>query len=1002
MKYNNKTKKIILGLSTFSLSLVPILGCIPIDVSYKNDSTLNLNTSSYSSINYDDLITKEILKKIIKGNNYIEGSQSASIIHAEQSLHNKPNEVKQRPTGTMSFKYNPYIINATKPHNLGDLFAILNSNQTNTLRYDISGYELSVDRKYIGNVIFVPMYANKISFTRRPVSFQDKPSIMVPDNEKQMLSNPINVEKNGFANLFKYKSDNMYFIGQNQDPFVDVDTRRSCGSATCSHNIIDWVQITCGIVLGGVIGLGASLITNIGPIYESIVTGNIGGVIIPLITGFVGGAITGVSMAVGGLQGDASGECATLCSIINVYNNQNIYNDRKEKNIGIINSFDFGKIFDFKNVNSFYNSSDNPVWKKQNLKLGFNDDVMLSIKYLSDYANLYNEIQINKDKLLSTTSGKYSLIENEVNELIFGRKSSPERIANLIESFVKYTKYNNENEIVTIINKECNQEELPIFNTYRECGATIPNDIKDWGFVYDVALPQYLSHDILCDIEYNGSKAQAVKLWDHKTGFQNIDFESRNNSNISNIKMSNMRFSNLDKSTYTGLSIENYFDDQDNIIKGYGIVSYYLAYRADARNVASIDLNKDEEFIELPLNKFLISKKDPIKNGVINNNTNEMNNKNEVKDLLNKGCITSDSKPLFNNIYELNKGREFSNWEQAKDEFFINGNSINNDLKEQTNSDVYYEPNNTKGYFYAILEIDNFNFNDKLDWVSGDFTTKVRNLLLSSNSLVPLEKSNSIDQYFLARLKTNKISKVMNSKIINQDEIISSYKDPTNWEKSSLLFSETGEPVYIWDKTKKINVEFDSIRVECENRQEAIEMLYDSNYNKLNDYSIVSREIVGYDIDDEDEIDYSSPIYEYELNAKYTFNFDNEFNQYVLSEVSPLRTYNNKISIQTSLDNFNDFLNNENEYQGKYQLQTSWVKKDAISGNGKEIENGVINMNSNNSFNSSSKDKSLVLEILGGTLGTLAIITPFIVFITIRKHKKNLNTKENDNTSTSK
>ncbi len=47
----------------------------------------------------------------------------------------------------MSFSYKPYMISSKRPNNLNDLLSVLNSSQKKTLKYDISGYKLSVDRK---------------------------------------------------------------------------------------------------------------------------------------------------------------------------------------------------------------------------------------------------------------------------------------------------------------------------------------------------------------------------------------------------------------------------------------------------------------------------------------------------------------------------------------------------------------------------------------------------------------------------------------------------------------------------------------------------------------------------------------------------------------------------------------------------------------------------------------------------------------------------------------
>lgn len=973
MKFKKLTINTITSLSIATLAVLPIVGAIPVNkISKEIPKEFNIqNNKKRNRINDSELASEIIANAKVDRN--IVGSQKATIIHSEQSYHNTPNNVTNPPTGRMSFSYKPYMISSKRPNNLNDLLSVLNSSQKKTLKYDISGYKLSVDKKYIGNVVIVPMYADAIEFTRRSVTFEDTPTIMIPEHQHSLLDTKILPIQNGFASISNYKSNDMHFMGMNLDPFVDTHTKTSCGAALCSHNIIDWVQITTGILLGGVIGGGLGLITNPGPVIGSILTGNIAGVIIPLITGAITSAISAVIAAVGGLQGEASGKCSTLSSVINVYNTQNIYNDKQEKEVGLINSFDFTNIFSFQNVNNFYNSSTSPVWNSQDLSLGFNKDIVTAMKYLSDYASLYKGIKEDNDKLMTITNGKYGDIANKIDKLIFSRKTSPDDIQWMIEKFVSLCEVGQEQSVVNEINSKLNNQELTIFEKYREAGAEIPSDINDWGFVYDVALPSYLQNDILCDIQYNGSEQQTIKLWDSQTGFQDIQIQSRENSNIANIKLSNMRFANLDSQTYTGLSVENCFKDQENVIKGFGFVDYYLLYRSDARNVSTTNFDREAKNMELPIGKYLLSKLDPINNGVIHPTTYEINNIEEINEFVRNQYIGSDNLPLFDATYSLEIGQNFSNWEKAKDKFRINGMNAENDLKKPTNTDICYRPRLDKGLFYTILEIKNFNDNDNLSYVQGDFTASVREKLLNSDSIIPLEKHGISSQFFLARMKTDKITSIKDAKIVNTKEIEEFYLRDENWVQSDIIFNiEHGKFVYIWDDAKTIEVKFEPITFKCEIEEDALELLYSSKYNKLLDNKLVTKEIVGYDINDFDEIDYNNPIYEYILADGYQLIQNGVFD-YQLINTPNQRIVNESLSFNVSFDNFNEYITKESK--GRYSLKETWTPGTSISATNYEKEEpGLIKK---------------IAVILGMVLGATFLILPFIIFFAVRKQKKN-------------
>ena len=968
-------KKSFSNILKFSLSSIPIFSIISLSVNSNNinyysnkiniyENTLN-NISKKINFEYDkDIINKSLNK------NTIDYSGAANIYHFEQSYHETPNEVTNGPKSNIEFSYNPYTINNdTEIENVNNLLTILNNNQLkNTLKYHISSYYLSVDRKFVGVVVLVPMYASGFGFNRNDVDFYDEPSIVFNSVDSNILNQTVDNHDYGLIKYKKFESDKFLFKGKSNSTFSDTDTRTSCEGPTCSHNVIDWVQMVTGGILRLVVG---DVTDGVGSV---MIPGAISSIIIPSVVGGVVGSITGSVTATGGLTGNGSGKCSTLSSTINVRNDDNLVSLNRKEQVGVINNFDFSKLFEFKNV--LHYSNNNNVWTKQNLTFGFNDKIIESVKFLSDYKKIYNGIKLNFDKLNTITRGKFSSYFNKITDLIFGRKAEPYIISELINNIYSTSEmYNDSSFFFNYIDELYeNATELEIFKYYKECGFSIPNDYEEWDFIYDVALPNYLSNDILCDVEYADGSKETIKLWDKKDGFQNINIKSLNNKNENKTIFSNIRFNSLKENTYSGLNLENFFPKQDNINLVNDSIEYKILYRENAKNYDETNLNDKNDYIELNLNKFLYSNSNP-SNGVVDKNTGQIINLEEIKNILDT-TIQVNNDILFSEVLPIEVGKDkFINWNEAKNYFRINGTNGWNDYKKPVNDDVCYVPNIAKGYLYTILKINNFNFYENTNYIDGDFSIWLKDKISNSNSLFKLETNNKDNnQYFLARLKTNRTPKISSLNIIDENKTRENIKniilDENNWEISKWERDGKIHTEYTWKDTTKdmFTILFDSLKIDADNLIDAMETIESSSINTISSVDIVTKTRIGYDIDENDNIDYSKPIYEYKLNNMFDLSYDENIDNFVLSSKEK-KNFELNMDI-AELSNFSkEFYNIDNFPRVKYE------------------SNCFITKNTNNNNNKNNKWALYVAMLTGVPL--LSLMFYFIYLLCKKKKLEN-------------
>ncbi len=228
---------------------------------------------------------------------------------------------------------------------------------------------------------------------------------------------------------------------------------------------------------------------------------------------------------------------------------------------------------------------------------------------------------------------------------------------------------------------------------------------------------------------------------------------------ISNINLLNLEFKQIDieyiakhnsKQINSNMTIDN--------VNYLSSLNFDILYRSNAINFNS-EINDDfiNNGLMLNINKYVSEIVGTELNGLTKNLITDEGKKIILKQL-NEMLINNKNKSIFTNILDISKNNE---------EYIINkfGSNLVNAAKKLGISKqelIDFVPNNYDGFFYAIIEIQNWLFMDNTD---GDFTKEFKDnfyktFINDNNVLSEIKvKSNQRDDsgYFLCKFRTNKI-----------------------------------------------------------------------------------------------------------------------------------------------------------------------------------------------------------------------------------------------------